>query len=317
MLRKIIIYTALLWAFTGCSDTYNGELIFVEPDDACSFNYPYFLYIPDGIQPGETLHIVVEPNNSGFADDDLQKHVEKAKQTATNDFYIGSYVAQELNLPIVVPVFPRPKTEWHIYAHALDRDVMIQKDNSMERIDKQLIEMFKDARVKLKDNNIETDEEFLMTGFSASGSFANRLAVLHPDKVRAVAAGGLNGLLMLPLDELHGIELKFPLGTNDLKELVGKEFEKELFIHTPQFYFMGELDDNDAIPYDDAYNEEERAVIYKLLGKEMHAERWSNCKDIYLCNGVNAEIKTFDNIGHEQPEVIKNEVVEFFRENLN
>jgi hypothetical protein len=90
----------------------------------------------------------------------------------------------------------------------------------------------------------------------------------------AVAAGGVNGLLMLPLENLDGEELKYPIGTSDLKELVNKDFQKELFIKTPQFYFMGELDDNDAVPYDDAFDQSEREIIYQLLGKEMYPERW-------------------------------------------
>jgi hypothetical protein len=312
-MRKTFIYLTILCGLLGCSEPFKGELIFVEPDGKGMFNFPYFLFIPDQVSQGNRVHIIVEPNNSGFADDDLQKHIEKAKRIATNDFYPGNYVAQNLKIPLVVPVFPRPKTEWKIYTHALDRDVMIQKDSPLKRIDEQLIAMVNDARFKLKDKNIDTEDEFLMTGFSASGTFANRFTLIHPEKVLAVAAGGVNGLLMLPLENLDGEELKYPIGTHDLKELVNKDFKKELFIKTPQFYFMGELDDNDAVPYDDAFSQNEREIIYQLLGKEMYPERWSNCMKIYTDNNVNATIKTIQNIGHEQPEMIKKEIVEFFR----
>jgi len=315
--RKILIYITFLVGLLGCSDTFNGELIFVEPERKDSFNFPYLLYIPDQISKGSTVHIIVEPNNSGFANDDIQKHIEKAKRVATKDFYIGNYVAQNLKIPLLVPVFPRPKTEWKIYTHALDRDVMVQKGNSLERIDEQLIEMFNDARLKLKDKNIDTEEEFLITGFSASGTFANRFTIIHPDRILAVAAGGINGLLMLPLEDLHGMELKYPLGTSDMKEFVNKDFQKELFIKTPQFYYMGARNDNDAVPYDDAFDPNEREIIYSLLGKGMYLERWSNCMKIYMDNSVNAIIKVFDNIGHEQPEIIKKEIVEFFRMNID
>jgi hypothetical protein len=311
-MKRNLIYLFVIGIMSGCYDTYTGELIFVEPDNSSSFNYPYYLYIPDGVSTEERIPVVIEPNNSGFADDDLEKHIEKAERIATRDFYLGNYVAISLNIPLVVPVFPRTKKDWKIYTHALDRDVMLVKEVETERIDLQLLAMHKDARLKLQERNIDTHEKFLMTGFSASGTFANRFALIHPDKVAAVAAGGVNGLLMLPLNSLDEADLIYPIGTCDFKELLNKEFQKELFIELPQFYFMGEADLNDAIPFEDAFSQYEREIIFGFLGEDMHTERWPKCMEIYKENNVNAIIKTFKGIGHEQPGSIKNEVVDFF-----
>jgi hypothetical protein len=298
-------------------NSYNGELIFVEPESEKGFHYPYYLFIPDGSDHNQASFLVVEPNNSGFVDDDLKKHIEKAERTATNDFYLGSYVAQNLKYPLLVPVFPRKRSNWEVYTHALDRDVMMQKENSLERIDLQLIEMFEDARQKLKEREILTNDQFLLTGFSASGSFANRFTLIHPDKVFAVAAGGINGLLMFPLDSLRGKNLKFPLGTYDFKELLTHDFQAESFKQTPQFYFMGAKDENDAIPYDDAYNDEEREIIYHLTGKEMLPARWEYSRDIYKTHDIEATLKTYVNTGHEQTEQIKEDVTVFFKTLIN
>jgi hypothetical protein len=315
VIRKFIylFFTAVL---LGCSNGDKGELILVEPDSTSSFHYPYFLYLPKNGSNERSVHVVIEPNNSGFADDDFQKHIMKAERTATREFYLGNYVAQQLKIPLLVPVFPRPKTDWMIYTHALDRDVMAQKNNPLERIDLQLIEMFNDARMRLKAMNINTKDKFLMTGFSASGTFVNRFTLIHPDRVSAVAAGGVNGLLMLPVDVLEGKPLPYPLGTYDLGEFLNIEFQKELFIQTPQFYFMGDLDDNDAVPFSDAFSEDEREKIFSVLGKEMQTERWPACTTIYQINQVNAQILTVENTGHEQTESIKKEVVRFFLQYL-
>lgn len=311
------MYLLFIGVLFGCAEPFNGELIFVEPDNSDSYNYPYYIYIPDNVSTNESIPLVVEPNNSGFADDNLQKHIEKTKRIATRDFYLGNYVAQKLNIPLLVPVFPRSKVEWKIYTHALDRDVMSQKGNSIERIDLQIIEMFNDARLILKNKSIYVKDKFLLTGFSASGTFANRFTVIHPDKVLAVAAGGVNGLLMLPVDSLEGMKLEYPLGTGDMNDLLNTGFQKELFIKTPQFYFMGELDLNDAVPYEDAYSQTEREKIFRLLGNDMHKERWINCQNIYFNNHVQATIKTYKDVGHEQPEIIKDEVVDFFVSAIN
>jgi len=311
------IYTFFWVCLMGCSSSTDGELLFVEPGKDSKFEYPYFLFIPENTVQNETSYLIIEPNNSGFVDDALQKHINSAKLTATKDFYLGNYSARALGFPLLVPVFPRPETDWQIYTHDLDRDVMTQKGNSLERIDRQLIDMFEDAKTKLAAQNIKTHHQFLMTGFSASGSFANRFTAIHPERVLAVAAGGTSGLLLLPLDSLEEEALNYPIGTNDLEVLTGKAFQKAAFLTTPQFYFVGGLDTNDAAPYEDAFSKAEREQIYRLLGKEMQPERWENCKNIYHNQNVKAIIKTYEHIAHEHPAVVKAEIVDFFKKNIS
>jgi hypothetical protein len=316
-MRTLFITIVLTFLLTGCNKTNNGELLFIEPANSDAFHSPYFLFIPDQVSQDEEIFLVIEPNNTGFVDDDFQKHIDKAERTATKDFYMGNYVAQKMNYPLLVPVFPRSMSEWKIYTHALDRDVMLQKGNDLERIDNQLLAMFDNARLRLAEKGIQTKGEFLLTGFSASGTFVNRFTLIHPDKVFAVAAGGMNGFLMIPADSLEDEALIYPLGTHDFRQMFGRDFQYELFIQTPQFYFMGESDENDAVAYDDAYEPDERELIYKLMGEEMQPSRWNYCREIYMRNNVNAVIKVFDSIGHEHPESVKNEVVDFFRRNIN
>ncbi len=302
----------------SCSEgVKNGELIFTEARPESGFNFPYFLFIPDKMSVQNEQVLIVEPNNSGFADNDLQKHIEKAQRTASREFYTGNYVARKLQYPLLVPVFPRTRTNWKIYTHAFDRDVARQKDSELERIDLQLLAMAEDAKNVLAEKGFRLNNKFLMTGFSASGTFVNRFTAIHPEKVMATAAGGINGLLILPLEKLENELLNFPLGVNDFQDLFGKLFNAEAFKNTPQFLFMGELDDNDAIPYEDGYDLDERELVFKLLGEEMQPARWQKCKEIYGKENVNAIIKTFPGIGHEQPEVVKDEIVKFFKNHIN
>ena len=89
-MKRNLIYLFVIGILSGCYDTNTGELIFVEPDNSSSFNYPYYIYIPVDVPTEERIPVVIEPNNSGFADDDLKKHIEKAERIATRDFYLGS-----------------------------------------------------------------------------------------------------------------------------------------------------------------------------------------------------------------------------------
>jgi hypothetical protein len=312
-LSRILLMLCLLSLISCSSEIKNGKLHYTESNPDNGFKFPYLLFIPDGMETENELVLVVEPNNSGFASDDFKRHLEKAERTASRDFYLGNYVARELKYPLLVPVFPRPESDWKIYTYAYDRDLALQKGNDMERADLQLLAMVDHARKILSEKGFNINDKILMTGFSASGTFVNRFSAIHPEKVMAYAAGGVNGLLILPLDELNGEALPFPVGVHDFQLLFGKTFNAEAFKNTPQLLFMGENDDNDAILFDDGYDEKERSLIFRLLGEEMQPLRWQKCREIYTEENVDAEIITVMNTGHEQTGFIKNEVVDFFR----
>ena len=118
-MKKAIWLIVTILSLQSClSESERGEIFLTEASPSKGFNYPYFLYIPEGASLEKELVLIVEPINSGFVDDDLDKHIEKAKRTATLDFYPGNYASQKLNFPLLVPVFPRSESEWKIYTHA-------------------------------------------------------------------------------------------------------------------------------------------------------------------------------------------------------
>lgn len=311
MKKYLTIFITTLMFYSCSSENEEGALL-VQANNKMGFNFPYLLFLPDSMPADKELVLIVEPNNSGFADDNLKKHLEKARRIASRDFYIGNFIAGRLHYPLLVPVFPRPESDWKIYTHALDRDVMLQRENPLERIDLQLLKMIDHARDTLLSLGYKTNHRVFMTGFSASGTFANRFCLIHPDRLLAVAAGGLNGMLMLPVNEINGQKLNYPLGVNDFYGLFKEDFDSAAFRKIPQFLFMGKLDDNDAVLYDDGYDPNERDIVFKNLGEKMQPDRWNNCARIYNAENVNAIISTYDSIGHEQPLKVKNDILSFF-----
>jgi hypothetical protein len=311
-------FLIILIFFYSCNGSVSdGNLIQVAENPEKGFQYPYYLFVPEEVSNEDEIILIVEPNNSGFASDEFSKHLEKAKRIASREFYAGNFVARKLNFPLLVPVFPRSERQWQIYTHALDRDVMLQRDNPLERLDLQLLAMLEDATERLHEMGYNISDQFFLTGFSASGTFVNRFTALHPEKIKAAVAGGVNGLVFLPVAEMNDERLIYPIGTGDFQELFGKPFDLAAFRETPQFLFMGALDDNDAVPYQDAYDKDERELIYRTLGSEMLPARWENCRSIYTANGVRAQFKTYDGIGHEQTGVIKTDILKFFQSQLN
>ncbi len=315
-MKKAPILVVLSLSLYGCSNI-GGELIPVEANSDFEFNFPYFLFIPEEAAKNSTVSLIVEPNNSGFTSDDFDDHLDQAKGLASNRGNLGNFLAHEMGYPLLVPVFPRENENWRIYTHALDRDVMLQKQTSLERIDLQLLSMVEDANKRLVNMGFSVKDDFLITGFSASGTFSNRFSMIHPTKVSICIAGGLNGILMFPTDSIDNTALNYPLGTNDFFEVTGQSFDSTAFQNMPQFLFMGELDDNDAAQYGDAYSEEERAIIFNPLGESMQPDRWEICMNEYKNRGINAELRTYSEIGHTINTTIRKDILNFVRKNID
>ncbi len=149
------------------------------------FQHILLLYILKTIREGEAQKInhtiLVAPNNTGTPNDDLAFHEESAKKQL--NIYV--MISSKLNTLILMPIFPRPKSNELIYTHALDRDSIITEKEEFSRFDLQLLAMIDHAREKLKAQKVKTAKRIFITGFSASGMFANRFTFLHPDRVTA------------------------------------------------------------------------------------------------------------------------------------
>ncbi len=289
----------------------------VEAAPEKGFHYPYLLVVPVPAPSGRSApggFLLVEPNNTGRVSDDFIVHLSAARELTENA--IGGYVARELGLPLVVPVFPRPEKRWELYTHQLDRDTMLVADGLLRRLDLQLLAMIDDARARLAEQGWKLPEKVLLTGFSASGSFVNRFAALHPERLQAVAGGGLNGNLILPLATLGGRELPYPLGVADLATVGGRAFDAAAWKAVPQFFYMGALDDNDAVQFDDGYTAAEKAIVDAVIGARMQPDRWENCQRIYRDAGAAVEFRTYDGVGHFTTQKVNEEIRDFFRRQL-
>lgn len=298
------------------SDSIKSNIIFsdtiikIEAKPKQGFNYPYYLRIPKGLNKKDVKYLLVETNNTG-ANDTLQFHEQKAYlQIKRNS--LGSSICYTLKIPFLMPVFPRPQMEWEIYTHAFDSDAASINEGEMKRLDLQLIAMIENAREVLDKYEISINAKILMNGFSASGTFANRFTLIHPEIVAGVACGGINAITILPIAKLDGKKLKYPLGIYDFEPLFTTKFNVTTYQQVPQFIYMGEKDTNDAVLFDDAYNNSERRIIYKLLGKIMIPDRFINCEKIYRKNNVNSTFKIYPNIGHETEQTIFLDVYTFF-----
>ncbi len=317
ILLIMVIVCATKSVLAQNSETKNvlrDSLMIVEKNPAKGFFNDYILFIPKGAKLNGKTFLLVEPNNTGKLSDSIEIHKQHAISLASVSS-VGNNISTELRIPLLVPVFPRPASKPLTYSHALDRDVMLEKTADLKRLDLQLLAMIKDSRAVLKTMGIELEEKIFMSGFSASGTFVNRFSFLHPDKIQALAIGGFNGELILPQKSINGIKINYPIGTNDFEKLFNQKFDLEAYKAIPQYIYMGKLDDNDAVQYDDAYNKKERKIINENIASTVQ-ERYVQCQKYYLTSNVNATFKTYEKVGHWTTSNMNLDVIRFFLEKI-
>lgn len=276
------------------------------------FRFPYLIFIPKSAERKAAFYLLVEPNNTGRASDELEVHRTAAIALA-RDSSVGNFVSEKLGIPLLVPIFPRPSNPNTLYTHSLDRDTILISDGPLKRLDLQLLAMVTDAKERLTALGRSVNSKILVNGFSASGLFANRFTFLHPEAVAAAAYGGVNGFVMLPVKELDEQPLEFPLGLGDFEKVTGHPFDRVAYTAVSQFAYMGEKDQNDAVVHHDAYSDEERELIFKLLGRPMMPDRWKAVEVVYQKENLPVRFKTYEGMGHGTDGKINGEVAEFFR----
>ena len=127
MKNAIIILTLILTTVgivSAQAEVDPNDIQKIEANPRKGFGYSYYLYIPPELRDPKTLGqrrtILVIPNNTGKINDDLAVHeADVAKRIKQN-----ASLARQLKVALLMPVFPRPETDWQIYTHALDRDAM-------------------------------------------------------------------------------------------------------------------------------------------------------------------------------------------------
>lgn len=296
-------------------DFTKDTLVLIPAKPEKGFHYPYYLNIPQKTDKSDYKRLIVEPNNTGSVNDSLGLHADYAKLDASGAS-LGGWLGETLNMPVLVPVFPRPLTNWEDnYYHTLSRDVMLQESGDGQRVDLQLIAMIKDAQELLASNGIKLEKKVFMTGFSASGQFVNRFTVLHPEWVRAVFHGGFT---MYPIDNIDGNKLNFPLGVADIEEIVGTAFNPDEYKEVAQFVYTGDLDRNDKIVETiEDFNAYDAKVLHNLYQTEEPMGIWAKKEELMnrLGFGANIQFHIYQGIGHGIPTAAHHDAIEFFKAN--
>ena len=313
------IAIALLIAFLAIIVVVLGPYILrvqhFNANSANGYNADFYLYVSPNAKraarAGSEITILVQPNNSGISSNDASIHPKDA-------WWMGferRKIANELGVVLLVPAFIRPGEDWQIYTHALDRDSLTTQRIDLARIDLQLIAMIDHARAELAKDGIQTDGKIFIQGFSASGMFANRFTILHPERVKAATIGSPGGWPIAPATTFNGESLSYPAGIADLESLTGVPFDSYTYNAIPQLIYMGSMDDNDSLDYTDGWDKADAQLVDRLFGADPLA-RWQDAEAIYHEAGANVQFLIVDGIGHDR-KALQKYSTEFFKKILN
>jgi len=319
MKRVLRIFIVLLIVFlaiiTGILVPYSLRLQRFDANPANGYSVDFYLYIsPDAkriARNNQVVTVLVQPNNSGISSDDPNVHRRDAWWTG----FERRKVADELGVILLVPALIRPGEDWQIYTHALDRDTLTTDRADLQRIDLQLIAMIERARAELSAKGMQTDQKILIQGFSASGMFANRFTLLHPERVKAATIGSPGGWPTVPVASFKDEKLPYPIGISDLELLTNIPFDPIAYNAIPQLIYMGSTDDNDSLDYTDGWDKKDAELVDRLFGADP-LSRWDDARWIYQQSGADVQFLLIDGIGHDRRELQKYST-EFFRKVLD
>lgn len=310
-----------------------------KPDEG--FNWDYILYVPDQIQHNKLL---VAPNNSGIVSDNYDIHIEKAKSLIK----FKAELAENLGVPLLVPVFPRPRKDDDIYTHALDRNSIYTEIVELKRLDNQLISIIKDSKELLASKGITVEDKVLMSGFSASGDFVDRFVYLHPEIVEAASIGGSDTIM--PLESLRSQNLPYPIGVYDYEKITGKKFDLESVSSVRKLIYKGSEDgggwqtideDGEKVRYvwkdyyekyvlpelkeksqlEEAHSVEGielseddlRMINFKAFDGKILIDRFKEVSEIYSGLDIHkTEFRMYDGVEHTINDEIKQDELDFF-----
>lgn len=278
------------------------------------FKWSYFLYVPSKVSGG---HLLVVPNNTGRFDD-----FGVIKQRTLENMQGRLSWANELEVPLLVPIFPRfgDDSDGTIASQYLGRGSLEKswqnKYPDIAREDLQLVAMIDDARERLVSLNIEVDNKIFIEGYSASAMFTSRFTILHPDRVQASVFGG-HGWAIVPVDKWETISLPYPYGTGDIEKLTGTPFNLEEFKKVAIFAYMGEADDNGwALPWyiGEGQNPSSYYSGFKKKFGASAKELTDSANQIYQELNSSAVFTVYPNQNHQSAFMHDSEILKFFQE---
>ena len=197
----------------------------------------YIIGIPDGMKDNSEMFVQTY-NAGGREKNSYSENVKDAVNDCENPIE-KDYQDFMTDFPIVVPIVP-----------CLKGLPDFQQMSVESVIDFQIHEKVKDcidsARLEIEEiTGKNVQDRIFLSGYSASGLFAQRFALAYPEMINRALIGGAAGTIPVPTKKL-----KYPIGIQDYETVFGKEFDSEAYKRIQFAYYVGEKEAAKAGEYD-------------------------------------------------------------------
>lgn len=169
---------------------------------------PFLLIIPKNIENNSTL--IMESNN--LETNNKKELFKQGIETAKHLLELSKSKS-----PILIPILPSEKEGPYWQQLSLE---CFKKDKNIHLKIMQTIENSK-AIIKEK-RNIEINDKIFLNGYSSSGVFAQRLALIYPEIIDTACIGGASG--SIPIIDSR---IDYPIGIGNYEKIFQKPFDKE------------------------------------------------------------------------------------------
>ena len=228
---------------------------------------PYILVMPENFDEGAQL--VVESLNfegTNIIDKIIPHAIEQLK----------GMVELIDDAPILIPFTPDVAGGIPYYQQ-LSRECFEEADKGeykiqYPRVDLQIINTINNAKARIKQEfGKNVADKIFLNGYSSSGVFAQRFALIHPEIVGRLLIGGASGSIPLPTNDFD-----YPLGIKDFRELFGTAFNEDEYRKIQFAYYVGELEANTPAWEHDIYgktierNKEGQIINHNQIIPPMH-----------------------------------------------
>lgn len=205
------------------------KIKFLASDMDKGINIPSIFAIP--LSKNINNQLVVESNN--LESGSLEEILEQGGQTGIR----LARLTNNLPSPIVVPLIPSYKDS--PYFQQLSQECFSLSSNDRNyRIDEQVVRIIDKAKSILQtERGLIAEDRIFLNGYSSSGVFAQRFALLHPEIIETACIGGASGSIPIPTEKLA-----YPIGVADYEALTGKKFDLESYSKIKFRYYVGELE---------------------------------------------------------------------------
>ena len=204
----------------------------------CDTKYgSYIIGIPEKMK--NNVEMFVEMYNSGGIQTNTYSENVQHAMTDNGNPIEKNYADFMTDFPFVIPIVPDLKG-------MPDFQQMSVESVKDFQIHEKVKECIDDARLQIEQiTGKKVQDKIFLSGYSASGVFAQRFALVYPEIINRALIGGAAGTIPVPTKKL-----KYPIGIQDYKTLFGKEFDSEAYKKIQFAYYVGEREGAKAGSYD-------------------------------------------------------------------